>query len=207
MPPRSRAAPFLIAVTLLLTIGCAGYGIRKAPTEQEKQLNHQTQGAGEFIESEAESLGLEDIASAGSDVIANAKALAVSPIGSPESPKAYSPATSKELREDVEEGAERDWLSELVTAGGIAAAGGVALRIVGRYVPSLLGPAGGALKAVVEGIEIFNRSSEAGDRPRVDALLAQLKSSQERAGYREHVTRVVRRVRNGGGLPGSPSTS
>ena len=208
-----------LAIVVLLTFmssGCMGYGIRKEPTDAERQLNHQNIGAGEMIENEATSLApaiadgdvewieesLSRIKQAGSDVQSNSKTLALSPVGVPEVPEQYTPETSADLRVDVEEEADLPWWSGWLTASAVATAGGIALRVGGRFFPSLLGPAGGALAAVVEGIEIAKEHAGTDKQVPLDKLLASLKQTQVRTGTRDTVTRVVRRV-NGNRTPAS----
>lgn len=182
----------LLAILVFITNGCAGYAIRKAPTENEKQLNHQNVGAGKYISESAQDPAVKQ---AGEDVQANATTLAISPVGTPEKPEPYTPAASEKLREVVQEEAELPWWKKLITAGTIATFGGIMLRLAGRFLPSLLGPAGGALAAVVEGIEAAKSSAGPGGKTiELSDLVSALKGTQEKAGVRAHVTRVIKRV-------------
>ncbi len=206
---------------VMLIYGCAGFGFGRKPSENEKQVNHQNVGAGTYLQEKAVSLNaalpdevpateegraalaetltvtkneLTDLAQAGTDVHSNATVLQDGIVGKPEEPEPYSPKASALYRVEAKKDAVTPWWKSLAEGGTLLTAGAIALRLGGRFIPSLLGPAGGALAAVVEGIEIAKKGTHPSGHVGITDLLASLKRTQEKAGCRDHVTRVMRKV-------------
>jgi hypothetical protein len=177
----------IVSAAAAIAAGCA------TPTEGDRQLNHQNKMAGAMIEEVAAE---PEVRQAGKDVKENSAVLEKNLMGAPKEPKPYSPPASAAAREQSTKEHENTWGKVIGNAVLGFLLGGVATKVITRYVG---GPVGPALVSVVEGIarvreESMAKEGAAAGTLTVDELLGALMKSQEDPRVRELVKSLAHKA-------------
>ena len=177
---------------LLWFLGC------KTPTEGDRRLNNQNIHAGEYVEKTATQ---PEVAQAGKDVKENSRTLEKSLELQPKTPEPYTPAKSKEAREQSEK--EHAVSPFWAVLGGIGTAvvgwflRGGALRLFATLAPTAAaGPLGTVATVLIEGIaKARQKAQESTDQKISEAdLVGILDGLQKDAGVQKLVDKLREKI-------------
>lgn len=161
-------------------------------TPADRALNAQNKSAGEFVARSAESA---EVRQAGEDIRANSETLERNVFGPPEQPVKYSPQESASLRKASEKERKGEVWSILLNALVGFLLGGGAVRILQRFAPFALGgPAGSALRAMIEAVARVRGQAQSTGTIGVADLLLELEAQQKKRNVQNLVAREAHRV-------------